>query len=86
MYENMNIWTQNRITEWLRLDRNSEDHPVQPPVKQGYLWHVAWDHIQEDFEYFQKRLHSLSGKPVAVLCHTYSKEVPSHIQLKLSVL
>uniref|UniRef100_A0A8B9DDP6 Chromosome 16 open reading frame 72 n=1 Tax=Anser cygnoides TaxID=8845 RepID=A0A8B9DDP6_ANSCY len=68
-----------RITERPRWEGTSEDHPVQPPVEQDPLEHLAQDGIQVGFEYLQRRLHNLSGQPVPVLCHSPSKEVPPHI-------
>ena len=78
---NPNVKINHGITEWLRLEGTSGNHPVQPPSKQGHLTHVAQDLIQVCSEYLQgRRLHILFDQPVPVLCHAYSKEMLSHIQ------
>jgi len=46
--------------------------------KQGHLQQAAQDLVQADFEYLRRRrIHSLSGQPVPVLCHPQSDKVPS---------
>lgn len=71
------------ITEWLRLERTSGDHPAQPQVQ---LEQVAQVCIQVAFEFLQgRKLHSLSGHPVAVLCHPQSKDIFLHMKLDLPV-
>jgi len=60
---------------------------LTPVPKQGHLEQVVQDLIQTDFEYLQRRrLHSLSGQTLPVLCHPQSKEVLSHVQLELPML
>ena len=47
---------------------------------------VRQESIQVGFEYLQRRrLHSLSGQLVPVLCHPQSKEVFSHVEMKRHV-
>jgi len=47
-----------------------------PLPKQDHVEQAAHDLVQAGFEYLQRRrLHSLSGKPIPVLCHSQSKEV-----------
>lgn len=42
--------------------------------------------VQVSFEYLERRrLHSLPGQPVAMLCHTH-KKFSSHVQIELSAL
>ena len=63
-----------------------------PLPKQGHLEHVhlekfAQNCVQVSFEYLQRRrLHSLSGQPVPVLCHPLSKEVLPRVQMELPML
>jgi len=47
---------------------------VQLPAKAGYLQQVTLESIQMGLAYLQRRLHSLSGQPVPVLCYLHSKE------------
>lgn len=56
-----------------------------PMLKQVHLEQLAQDYVQEGFECLQRRLHSIYGQPVQVLCHTQSEEVFPHIQRKPSV-
>jgi len=47
-----------------------------PLPKQADLDQAAQDHVQVGLEYLQgKRIHSLPGQPVPVLCHPQSEEV-----------
>ena len=56
-------------------------------LKQIHLEQVAQYCIQMGFECLQRRrLHSLSGQPVPLLCHPQGKEVLPHIQVELPVL
>jgi len=58
-----------------------------PLPKQGHLQQAAQDHIQEGFEYLQRRrLHNLPGQPVPALCHPQSKEVLLQLQMELLML
>ncbi|PKU44774.1 hypothetical protein llap_4915 [Limosa lapponica baueri] len=57
-----------------------------PPPKQVHLEQAGLEHIQEGFEYLQRRrLRTLSGQPVPALCHPQSKEVFPHVQMELPV-
>lgn len=56
-----------------------------PSAKEGLLWWVTQESIQTGLEYFQRRLHSLTGQSVPVLCHSHNK-VLSHIHMELLVL
>jgi len=48
-----------------------------PTAKAGSLKQAAQEGIQKDFAYLQRRkLHSLSGQLVPVLCHPQSKVLP----------
>ena len=52
-----------------------------PLPKQGHLQQAAQDLVQVGLEYLQRRrLHSLPGQPVPVLCHPQSEEVLPHVQ------
>lgn len=45
-------------------------------LKQGYLEHIAQDHVQEAFDDLQgERLHHLSGQSVPVLSYLHSTKV-----------
>jgi len=58
-----------------------------PLLKQGRPEQAAQDHGQAGLEYLQRRrLHSLPGQPVPVLCHPQGEEVLPHVQMKLSLL
>jgi len=51
------------------LQGNSGDHLVHLPAEAGSVQQVVQESVEVDFEYLQKRrLHSLSGQPVPVLC------------------
>ena len=51
-----------------------------PPAKAGPLQHAAQVGVLAGLEYLQRRrLRSLPGQPVPVLCHPHCEEVPSHI-------
>ena len=57
-----------------------------PLLNQGHPEQAAQDHVQVGFEYLQRRrLHSLPGQPVPVLCHPQREEVLPHVQLELPV-
>lgn len=56
----------------------------KPLLKQLHLQELAQDHIWMGFKYLQrKRLHSLSGQPVPVLCHPQRTEAFPHSQMEL---
>jgi len=58
-----------------------------PLPKQGHLERAAQDRVQAGLEYLQRRrLHSLPGQPVPVLCHPQREEVLPHIQTELPML
>jgi len=60
--------------------------PVPLP-KQVHLEQAAQDLVQAGFEYQQRRrLHSLPGQPVPVLCHPQREEVLPHVQTELPML
>jgi len=46
-----------------------------PLPKQGHLEQAAQDLVQAGLEYLQRRIHSLPGQPVPVLCHLQREEV-----------
>jgi len=55
-----------------------------PLPKQGHLEQAAQNLVQAGFEYLQRRrIHSLPGQPVPVLCHSQSKDVLPHVQVEL---
>ena len=48
-------------------------------LKQGHLQQAAEDLVQTGLEYLQRRrLHSLPGQPLPVLCHPQREEVHRH--------
>ena len=56
----------------------------KPPAKAGSLQYFAQVGIQTGLEYLQRRrLHSLSGQPVPVVCQHYCKEVLLHVSTEL---
>lgn len=58
----------------------------QEPVIQSPKKAVAQDHIKTGFEYIQRwRLHNLSGQPVQVFSHPYSKRVFPDVQMTFLV-
>jgi len=58
-----------------------------PLPKQGHLEQAAQDHVQEGFEYPQRRrLHSPPGQPAPVLRHPQREEVLPRVQMELPVL
>ena len=61
------------------LEGTSRDHRVQLPAKAGFLQEVTQVGVQMGSEYLQRRLHSLFGQPVPVLCHPHSKKDLLHI-------
>ena len=65
------------------LWRSSSPAPLPELV---YLEQAAKDIVQAGFEYLQRRrLHSLSGKPVPVLCHPQMKEVLPRVEVELPI-
>jgi len=55
--------------------------------KQGHLQQAAQNRVQASLEYLQRRrLHSLPGQPVPVLCHPQREEVLPHVRTELPVL
>jgi len=55
-----------------------------PLPKQGHLQQAAQDPVQVGLEYLQRRrLHSLPGQPVPVLCHPQREEGLPHVQMEL---
>ena len=58
-----------------------------PLPKQGHPEQAAQHRGQAVLEYFQRRrIHNLSGQPVAGLCHPQREEVLPHVQMELPVL
>jgi len=53
-------------------------------LRSSALTRVSQESIQVDFEYLhRRRLHSLSGQPVPVLCHRHSEGVSPHVHMEL---
>jgi len=81
----------HRITESHRMvgvgrDFCGSPSPTHLP-KQGHLEQAAQDFVQVGLEYLQRRrIHSLSGQPVPVLCHPQSEKVLPHVQKELPLL
>lgn len=54
---------------------SSQDHVVQPLLKQGQPRQVAQDHVRSGFERLQgQRLHNLSGQHVPVFYHPHREK------------
>jgi len=84
----------HKITEWLELEGTSRIMDLQPPChRQGHqsphliLDRAAQGPIQPGLKHLQGwGIHNLSGQLVPVPHHSHSKELPSDIQLKSSLL
>ena len=51
--------------------------------KQGHPEQTAEDLVQAGLEYLQRRrLHTLPGQPVPVLCHPQREEILPHVQME----
>lgn len=73
------IFIPGRITEWLRLERNSRG--PTPLFKQSHQEQVALDHVRRAFEYLQGlRFYNLPGQPAPGLSHLHSKKIFLYVQ------
>ena len=73
------VESQNHRMVGVGRDLCGSSSPTLLP-KQGHLQQAVEDLVQAGLEYLQRRrLHSLSGQPVPVLCHPQREEVLPHV-------